>query len=462
MQHTPPPQKAQKPVVVPQQQQQQQTVVSSPLRRPIPSDAGKGEIVLAEAEAPVAVRKAGEKLLRTPPQVTKVIQPLRPHEMDGDDGGSEGQQGGSRSPYSAPVPVLASLAAQVMEKVEAQQGKGDNALLKEEDLEFLAERSALKEQVELQERVAAQDKDLKQHQQKVELLEFQLAKIDGDEIQEQDHVQALVGDLAALGIHLTDVAQLNQPEVVKSFSTTLKVRERKLAEQLTQTEKLLETKTREVIDRKAATQARAREAERRQAELTASIQEETSKQEQLQTDFARQDAALGALLAETEQKLPSLPLVELQGERERLARLLAESERAEREMVLEQASAVRRAEAMGREMQAKEVARAGILQENEEEVARERADREELAARERAATVRVAQEVRAHSVATPGRPVAPKAIEEVPVFSQPLTDEQRERVEGMLRRVEMYLARAKALQSSRKMLYSLALKAGAK
>jgi len=360
------------------------------------------------------------------------------------------------------VPVLASLAAQVMEKVEAQQGKGDNALLKEEDLEFLAERSALKEQVELQERVAAQDKDLKQHQQKVELLEFQLAKIDGDEIQEQDHVQALVGDLAALGIHLTDVAQLNQPEVVKSFSTTLKVRERKLAEQLTQTEKLLETKTREVIDRKAATQARAREAERRQAELTASIQEETSKQEQLQTDFARQDAALGALLAETEQKLPSLPLVELQGERERLARLLAESERAEREMVLEQASAVMRAEAMGREIQAKEVARAGILQENEEEVARERADREELAARERAATVRVAQEVRAHSVATPGRPVAPKAIEEVPVFSQPLTGEQRERVEGMLRRVEMYLARAKALQSSRKMLYSLALKAGAK
>ena len=113
--------------------------------------------------------------MRTPPQLTKAVVPLQP------------QPEAAASPHSAPVPVLMSNLAHVslvqpqrVESALAPAQSQDAVALKAEDIEFLAYRDALKEQGELQEKTAAMEKDLRQHQQKVELLEFQLAKIDDD------------------------------------------------------------------------------------------------------------------------------------------------------------------------------------------------------------------------------------------------------------------------------------------
>ena len=113
--------------------------------------------------------------MRTPPQLTKAAVPLQP------------QPEAAASPHSAPVPVLMSILdhasqaqSQKVESALAPAQSQDAVALKAEDIEFLAYRDALKEQGELQEKTAAMEKDLRQHQQKVELLEFQLAKIDDD------------------------------------------------------------------------------------------------------------------------------------------------------------------------------------------------------------------------------------------------------------------------------------------
>ena len=54
---------------------------------------------------------------------------------------------------------------------------------------------------------------------------------------------------------------------------------------------------------------------------------------------------------------------------------------------------------------------------------------------------------------------APARVSPAVNVNKPLTPEQKERVEGVLRRVEMFIMRHRSLQDSRKILRALALKA---